>query len=102
MIRKIKKVKQKLDLKKRKQKVAASFAFSEEKLKADILVETRMLCIAESTAEMIADKVVANVSAWVAKRAAVTIDDINRRVAIETAKYNADLSYVYQNRGKII
>lgn len=87
---------------KRKPKVPTTFSFDEEKLKAEILAEAKRLHIAESTAEMMADKVVANVAKWVTKRATVTMDDINRRVALEMAKYNADLAYVYQNRGKII
>ena len=87
---------------KRKPKVPATFTFDEEKLKTEILAEAKKLHIAESTAEMMTDKVVANVSKWAKKRAVVTLDDINRRVATEMAKYNADLAYVYQNRGKII
>lgn len=87
---------------KRKPKAPITFTFDEEKLKVEILAEAKRLHIAESTAEMMANKVVANVAKWVAKRATVTLDDINRRVALEMTKYNADLSYVYQNRGKII
>ncbi len=83
-------------------RVPASFTFDEEKLKVEILAEAKKLHIAESTAEMMTDKVVANVAKWVAKRTTVTMDDINRRVALEMPKYNEDLAYVYQNRGKII
>lgn len=86
----------------RKPRTALTFTFSEDKLRADILQEARSLHLPQSTAELIADKVVANVAKWASKRTAVTMDDINRRVALEMAKYNADLSYVYQNRGKII
>lgn len=81
---------------------SAAVAFSEEKLKLEILAEAKALKIATSTAELIAEKVVKDVAKWVAKRVTVTADDINRRVALEMAKYNADLAYVYQNRGKII
>ncbi len=102
MTQKVKDIKQKRSLIKRKTKAISSFTFSEEKLKADILTEAKKLRIADSTAEVITEKVVASVAKWAAKRTAVTIDDINRRVALEMAKYNGDLSYVYQNRGKII
>ncbi len=102
MMQKSEKVKQKRHLIKRKPKTQTTFAFSEEKLKDEILLEAKKLRLAESTAELMADKVVANVAKWVAKRTTVTVDDINRRVALEIAKYNMDLSYVYQNRGKII
>lgn len=93
---------QKRNIIKRKPKKPTTFTFDEEKLKVEILAEAKKLHIAESTAEMMAGKVVANVSKWAKKRAVVTLDDINRRVATEMAKYSADLSYVYQNRGKII
>ena len=93
---------QKQNIIKRKPKKPATFPFDEEKLKVEILAEAKKLHIAESTAEMMAGKVVANVSKWAKKRAVVTLDDINRRVATEMTKYSADLSYVYQNRGKII
>lgn len=89
-------------LSRRKVKTPQSFTFSEEKLVADILQEAKLLHLPQSTAELIANKIVACVAKWASKRTVVTVDDINRRVALEAAKYNADLAYVYQNRGKII
>lgn len=76
--------------------------FNVEKLKQEILYDAKIVGIAESTAEMIAEKIAAATVKWVEKRAAVTVEDIHRRVAIEAERYNADLAYVYQNRGKII
>lgn len=102
MMQNDKKVKQKRNIIKRKQKTAISYAFDEETLKAEILAEAVKLRVAETVAKTIADKVAKSVAIWVAKRAAVTLDDVNRRVGMEMAKYNADLAYVYQNRGKII
>lgn len=86
----------------RKPKTVATMTFSEEKLRAEIIAEAKILKVSESTAEIIAEKTAAAVAKWVAKRAAVTIDDVNRRVALEVVKYNSDLAYVYQNRDKII
>lgn len=80
----------------------ATVTFSEEKLRAEIVAEAKILKIPESTAEIIAAKTAVEVAKWVTKRAAVTIDDVNRRVALEIVKYNSDLAYVYQNRDKII
>ena len=102
MIQKSEKIKQKRNIIKRKQKPVMTYVFDEEKLKAEILAEAKRLHMAESTAETITNKVVTKVAKWAEKRAAVTLDDINRRVALEMEKYDADLSYVYQNRGKII
>lgn len=86
----------------RKPKAITPVTFSEEKLKTEIIAEAKILKIPESTAEIIATKTATEVAKWVAKRAAVTVDDVNRRVALEVAKYNSDLAYVYQNRDKII
>lgn len=76
--------------------------FSIEDLKKDILHEAKLLKISETVAQMIAGRVAEKVEKWIEKRAAVTNDDLNRQLAKELQKYNADLAYVYQNRGKII
>lgn len=89
-------------LRRRKPKATTTVAFSEEKLKSEIIAEAKILRIPESTAEVIAERTAREVTKWVTKRAAVTNDDINRRVALEVTKYNSDLAYVYQNRDKII
>lgn len=76
--------------------------FSIEDLKKDILHEAKLLKISETVAQTIAGRVAEKVEKWMEKRAAVTNDDLNRQLAKELQKYNADLAYVYQNRGKII
>lgn len=85
-----------------KRKVKQSFEFSEEKVKTEILQDAKSLHLPLANAEVVAEKVATATGKWVAKRATVTQDDIWRRVAVEIAKYNSDLAYVYQNRGKII
>lgn len=76
--------------------------FSGKALQEELQREARALKIPSGTADVIASKITEQVEKWVKKRAAVTIDDLHRRVALEAEKYNADLAYVYQNRGKII
>lgn len=76
--------------------------FSQEELKLAIMCEARALSFSLPIAEVIADSTANSVAQWVMKRPAITEDDLNRRVAKEIAKYNDDLAYVYQNRGKII
>lgn len=76
--------------------------FSVEDLKQDILREAKKLKISETVAQTVADRTIEKVGKWIEKRAAVTNDDLNRQIAKELQKYNADLAYVYQNRGKII
>lgn len=109
MTEKSNKVKQKLDkIKLKRSKVKRKHdrnvisEFDQQKLYDDIMKEAKMLRIAESTAEFFAKEAADKVTKWIEKRSAATIDDINRRVSAELAKYNADLAYVYQNRGKII
>lgn len=76
--------------------------FSAESLKKEILKETRLLKISDTVAETIAERVTAQVEKWISRRTAVTVDDLNQQIAKELEKYDADLSYVYRNRGKII
>lgn len=76
--------------------------FSIEDLKKDILHEAKLLKVSDAVAETIASRAVEKVEKWIEKRSAVTSDDLNRQIAKELQKYNADLAYVYQIRGKII
>lgn len=71
-------------------------------LEAEILHEAEILGIAKETAQVIATRVSNQVTEWLGKRSAVTEDDLNRYAASKIQQYNADLAYVYQNRGKII
>ena len=102
MTEKILKSKQKRFGIKRKRKESQARAFSQEELKLAIMCEARALSFSLPIAEMIAGDTADAVARWVLKRPAITEDDLNRRVAKEIAKYNDDLAYVYQNRGKII
>ncbi len=76
--------------------------FSEKGLKEELLREAKALKMPAGAAEVVASKVAEQVSKWAAKRSAVTVDDVYRRIAVEAEKYSADLAYAYQNRGKII
>ena len=76
--------------------------FNVKDLEADIMREAKILKVPEGSAKAIAENVVERVEKWIKSRPAVTLSDIDRRVAKEIAKYNTDLAYVYQNRGKII
>lgn len=98
-------VKHKTDVhkqKRNKKSAPENLTFDQARLKQDIIYEAKVLGLAESLSETIAESVAAKVAIWVEKRAAITMEDLNRRVAMELMKYNADLAYVYSNRGKII
>lgn len=86
----------------RTKKANRSIEFSAEALKKELMRETKVLKIPSGIAEVIVEKMVAEVEKWIKQRPAVTVEDIQRRVAREAKKYNTDLAYVYQNRGKII
>jgi hypothetical protein len=75
---------------------------TQEKIKADILREARVLKIQIGTAEIIADKVSEKVFGWSKKRSIITVDDLNHQIAKEVAKFNKDLAYLFESRGKII
>jgi len=85
-----------------KRKKVEQFSFNEKGLRDDILESAIAIGIPEGTAQAIAEKVATRTAVWAATRAVITADDLFRRVAQEAEKYSADLSYVYQNRGKII
>lgn len=76
--------------------------FSISELEKDILSEAKMLKIPDEVAKTIANRATDQVQKWISKRAAVTMEDLNKQVAKELKKYNEDLAYVYQIRGTII
>lgn len=76
--------------------------FSEKKLAMEIRQEAQVLNLHMGAVEAIIDKVVARVGAWARGRSAITKEDLERVTARELKKYNADLAYLYKNRGKII
>lgn len=84
------------------QKRTQATIFNAIEIRESLLHDAKIVGIPDGAAETIADKVTEKVHAWATARPAITSDDLNRRIAIESKRYSADLSYVYQNRGKII
>lgn len=77
-------------------------AFDKVALEKDLLDEAKRLKIPVGSAEKIAAKVAEDVGRWTKSRPGLTRADLEKRVTAELSKYNDDLAYVYQNRGKII
>lgn len=75
---------------------------SKKKIHEDIKREAKILGLHPGTAEIIADNVVDKVIAWSKKRSMITEDDLNQRLSKEIKKYNADLAYLFESKGKII
>jgi hypothetical protein len=61
-----------------------------------------VLGIHPGTAEIIADKVTEKVILWSKKRSMITEDDLNQKLAKEIKKFNEDLAYLFESKGKII
>lgn len=83
-------------------KMVTAETFDAEKIRQTLLYDAKVIGIPDGAAETIADKVTEKVRIWVIARPAITNDDLNRKIALESKRHSADLSYVYQNRGKII
>jgi len=89
-------------LAKAKTKKPQTLKLSESVIAKDILKEARVLKISNETAEKYVKIVSEKVTRWAEKRATVTRLDINRQIAKEIKKYNKDLAFIYEYRGKII
>ena len=75
---------------------------SKKKVHEDIKREAKVLGIHPGTAEIIADKVTEKVITWSKKRSMITEDDLNQKLAKEIKKFNEDLAYLFESKGKII
>jgi len=76
--------------------------YSSAALKKQIMAEAKSLNIAEHWAEIIANKTVQHVDAWVKNRSIVTETDIDRIACSKLQELNPDLAYIHQNHGKIL
>lgn len=79
-----------------------SFVFDENKLAQEIIHDAKVIGLGPDAAKVMASAIVKKVSGRISKRSAITVEDLNRFVAEAAEKYNNDLAYFYQNRGKII
>ena len=75
---------------------------SKKKIHEDIKREAKVLGIHPGTAEIIADKVTEKIMNWSKKRSMSTEDDLNERIVKELEKYNKDLAYLFESKGKVI
>lgn len=85
-----------------KKETTKKYIFSSEKLRKDLLAESRALRIHVGFAEIIAEKCSKAVEKYLEIHPIVTEADIEKIVYTELKKYNKDLAYIYHNRDKII
>jgi len=83
-------------------KESEKFEFSEVDLYDDLVRSAKVAGLSKKVAMPMAKVIVEKVAKRVQKHSVVTIDDLNRYVAMEAEKFNKDLAYDYKNRGKII
>lgn len=76
--------------------------FNEEQLLDDLLSSAKALKIPSGVAESITKKILKEVRLKITKRDMISEEKLNRCISEVAQKYNPDLAYVYQNRGRII
>lgn len=76
--------------------------FSRKALEEDILREARALGRPDGSAKQIANKATKEVENWLDGRKKLTQKDLDLATAQKIAKYDADLSYIFENRDIII
>lgn len=81
---------------------AQQLCFTPESLAEDLRREAQIIGLPTKTTDVIVERVTKNTIKWLEGRPVITEADLNRKLAAEISKYNSDLAYAYQNRGKII
>lgn len=76
--------------------------FNEEQLLDDLLSSAKALKIPSGVAESITKKILKEVRLKITKQDMISEEKLNRCISEVAQKYNPDLAYVYQNRGRII
>lgn len=79
-----------------------SETFNEKKLIKTLKIDARAIGIPSGAAESFIEKTLIAVKKELKNKTIITNKDLERIVARELKKYNADLAYVYKNRDKII
>lgn len=70
-------------------------AFDERKVYASVYAACQSVREPAGSAELIADKVVADIKDWISKKHEVTANDIRRTAAKHLHAYNPDASYMF-------
>ncbi len=76
--------------------------FDAKDFAADLLGEGESLHIPREATLIIAERTVEALERWMKGRTTITKNELDQQIAKCLDKYNSDLAYVYQNRGKII
>ncbi len=77
-------------------------AFDRNTLEKDICREAKSLNIPAGAAKEIAHKVSCDIEKWANQQTNLARADLDKRIVAELHKYDDNLSFIYNNRGKII
>ena len=73
-----------------------------KKTTRELKINMKALGIPSGSAEIFTEKIINGVQKSLKSKSIITEQDLNRLIAVEAKKYNADLAYVYKNRDKIV
>ena len=76
--------------------------FNEKNLQKNLLIDAKAIGIPSGSAAIFVDKTLESVKKQLKNKTVITNKDLERLIAKELKKYNADLAYIYKNRDKII
>ncbi len=83
-------------------KKAKTVTVSKDLVVKDLTRQVKALSIPVASAEKYLDVVAEKVCKWAEARGRITESDLNSEIAKQIRKYNNDLAFIYENRGKII
>lgn len=76
--------------------------FDKKTIKRELKIDARAIGIPSGAAEIFIEKTLENVKKQLNNKTIITNKDLERIIAKELKKYNADLAYIYKNRDTII
>ena len=76
--------------------------FDEKIIRKNLKIDARAIGIPSGAAEIFIEKTLESVKKQLKNKTIITNKDLERIIAKELKKYNADLAYIYKNRDKII
>ncbi len=76
--------------------------FDEKKIERALKIDAKAVGIPSGAAEIFIERTLEDVKKQLKNKTIITNKDLERIIAKELKKYNADLAYIYKNRDKII
>ena len=77
-------------------------SFDENEIRKTLKIDARAIGIPSGAAEAFIDRALKSAKQTLKHKTIITENDLERTIAKELKKYNADFAYVFENRDKII